>query len=89
MMGNWGYGGYGMMGGFGLIGTILFWILLILAIVWLWRSLDLGQTLRNSGSEGQSSSERVRPRALDIAKERYARGEISKEDFEQLKQDLS
>lgn len=85
---GWGYGGYGMMGGFSWIGTILFWIFLILTIVWLWRALDLGQTLRNTGSDAKSSSE-TPPRALDIAKERYAKGEIGKEEFEQLKQDLS
>ena len=83
MMGNWGYGGYGMMGGFGWIGMILVWILLTLAIVWLWRTLDLGQTLRNSGPKGRWSGRETRT-ALDIAKERYAKGEIPKEEFEQL-----
>jgi len=29
-----------------------------------------------------------RPTALDIAKERYARGEISRDEFEQMKRDL-
>jgi uncharacterized membrane protein len=29
------------------------------------------------------------PDALEIAKRRYARGEITKEQFEQLKKDLS
>ncbi len=81
-----GYYGYGM-GAFGWIGMILFWALIILAIVWLWRTLDLGQTLRGSGSAREAQAEPKK--ALDIAKERYAKGELSKEQFEQLKQDLS
>lgn len=81
-----GYGGYGM-GAFGWGGMILVWALIILGIVWLWRVLELGQTLRGSGSEREVKAEPEN--ALGIAKERYAKGDISKEDFEQLKQDLS
>jgi len=83
MMGNWGYGGYGMMGGFGWIGMILFWILLVLAIVWLWRTLDIGANLRGSGPKVEGKN------AIDIVKERYAKGEITKDEFEQLKKDLA
>ena len=84
-MGYGDHGGFGMMG-VGWIGTILFWILLVLAVIWLWRALDLGQTLRGSRP---NSPERETRKALDIAKERYAKGEIGKEEFEQLKQDVS
>jgi putative membrane protein len=38
---------------------------------------------------GNSRPEATGKTPLEIAKERYARGEISKEEFEQLKKDLS
>lgn len=70
-----GYGGWGGMG-FGMIGMSLFWILLIVAIVALingrWRS-------------GPSEDRHPDKTSLDIVKERYARGEIDKEEFEQKK----
>ncbi|MDZ7706751.1 MAG: hypothetical protein U5J97_02435 [Trueperaceae bacterium] len=43
-----GYGHYGM-GGFGAVGTILFWVLAVLAIAWLLRALDLGRSLPAAG----------------------------------------
>jgi putative membrane protein len=79
----WGYMGDGgwWWWGFGALHMLLFWCVLIFVIVvavkWL------------SGTQGQH-----RPpdsgggRALDILKERYARGEINKEEFEQKKRDL-
>jgi putative membrane protein len=59
---------------------ILFWGAIIALVVWLVRSLA------RPSQTGPSDSP-LSP--LDIAKARYARGEISKEEFEQLKKDLS
>jgi len=78
-MGNysWDGGGWFTMG-IGMIGVSLFWILLIVAIVLLVKGLG-------SGSETGRLREK---QPLDILKERYARGEIDKEEFEQKKRDL-
>ncbi len=67
--------GWWMM--FGGLWMVVFWGGLIALIVW-------GITkLTGRGS----STPRQNP--LDVAKERYARGEISREEFEQLKKDLT
>ena len=62
---------------FGGAWMFLFWGGLIALIVW-------GIT-RLTGRNG-SRQER---KPLDVAKERYAKGEIAKEEYEQLKRDLS
>lgn len=74
----YGYGGgyHGM--GFGWIGWVLFWVLLIVAAVMLYKGMSCN---------GASSSRRNN--ALEILKERYARSEIGREEFEQKKRDLS
>ncbi len=58
----------------------LFWILLILALFW-----GLMAAVRGSGGNGASDGPRS---ALEILKERYARGEIDREEFESKKKDL-
>lgn len=75
------YGGWGagnMMGWFGGgIMMIAFWVLLVAIIVWAVREIG-GKNTRS----GSSSN------ALEILKERYAKGEIDKKEFEEKKKDL-
>ena len=66
--------GYGM--GFGGGFMLLFWILIIIVVILLVRSVA-----------GHFPAERPR-RALEILEERYARGEIEQEEFEQKRRDL-
>jgi len=79
MMGDWGGWGWGM--GFGWIFMILFWALVILGI------LALARWLFSGGSSSGSGGGPGRP-PLDILKERYARGEINREQYEQMRRDL-
>jgi putative membrane protein len=76
MMGGWG------MGWFGGIFMLLFWILVIAGLIYLIKWL-IQTTKGNSGTNQGGSSG-----ALDILKERYARGEIDKREFEEKKKDL-
>lgn len=81
-MGYYGHvGGIGF--GFGFIFMLIFWVLIIFAVFALirgfsghgcWRGLDEQKHRENN--------------ALNILKERYAKGEISKEDFDKMKKDL-
>jgi putative membrane protein len=65
----------------GSIWMLLFWGGIIWLAVWGISKVTQG------GRSGPSATVRRDP--LDIAKERYAKGEISKEEFEQIKKDLS
>lgn len=65
--------------GFGGIFMLIFWILIIIGIVALVRWLMMSQS---HGTNRQSKT------PLDILRERYAKGEISKEEFEKMKKDL-
>jgi len=63
---------------------VLFWGAIIALVVWAVQSLsqrDGGQT-----QHGGATSPARTP--LEIAKERYARGEIGRDEFEQMKRDL-
>ncbi len=75
MMGNWG------MGWFGGIFMMIFWVLILVGlgffIKWLVQSTNRGQAGGNNDN-----------RALEILKERYARGEIDNAEFEAKRKDL-
>jgi putative membrane protein len=71
--------------GFGFLFMILFWVLVILGIVALIRWL-----MRESQADRDQNG-RAPPRdktPLEIVQERYARGEIDREEYEQKKRDL-
>lgn len=58
----------------------IFWVALIALIIW----LLINQSNRNK----QNFIPPQQESALDILKKRYARGEITKEEFEQMKEDI-
>jgi putative membrane protein len=74
MMGGYGYG---MMGYGGMFIGLLFWIVIIVVAYLLIKRLM-----------EQNKSNVVGKSALDIAKERYAKGEITKEELEEIKKNL-
>ena len=67
----------GMFGGmwFGWI----FWIVIIIAIVWV-----VTQVI----NKNQQTNSNIKESPLDILKKRYAKGEITKEQYEEMKKDL-
>ncbi len=78
-MGSWGAFGW-LWGIMGFLFMSSFMVGIILLIIYGIRALS--RSGAGSGSGRESS-------ALDIARNRYARGEISSEEFERLKRDLS
>ncbi len=77
MMGGYGYG-YGSWGIF----MGLFWILIIAGVVsllvWFFRQGHPSETTPTPGGD----------RALETLRQRYASGEITKEQFDQMRRDL-
>jgi putative membrane protein len=78
MMGGWGYGGYG----FGVL-HMVFWVVILIAvvvgIVWLVRSMT---------SAGARTLPARRSAGLDVLEERYARGEVNRDEYLQKKRDI-
>ena len=72
------YYNYPMMGWFGGFSMILFWLVIIIA------AIALISFLAKPTKENLTKQT-----ALDILKERYAKGEINKQEFVEKKRDLS
>lgn len=66
---------------------VLFWGVIVALVVWLVQSA----TRREAGAPPPASGTRTGaapPDPLDIAKERFARGEITREQFEEIRRTL-
>ena len=72
LIGSFGMGGYGMMG-FGFIFMLLFWGVIIWLIIY----------LINTAQSNKRDED-----ALTTLKKRYAKGEINKKQFEEMKKEL-
>ncbi len=59
----------------------IFWVMVIVLIIW---------AVTNGSKRNQYTRQDFPPHesAIDILKKRYARGEITKEQFEQMKKDI-
>ncbi len=71
------------MGIFPFVLMFLFWIAVIVAILFLIRWLVVSARHPRDRKAGETDS------ALEVLKIRYAKGEITKEEFEQKKRDLA
>ena len=79
-----GMGDHMWNGGWGMLFGPLIWILVIAGIVFLITYFVRGQ----SGQRTEWPRRLARTGPLDIAKERYARGEIDKKEFEEIERTL-
>ena len=68
----WGYGG-----GLGVLWMLLFWVGVVVLIVWGVRQVGGNSTSNDAGN-----------RALQILDERFARGEIDADEFQQRRSEL-
>jgi putative membrane protein len=75
MMSSWG------IGWFGGVFMIVFWIFIIGGLIF------MVKWLMKTGENGREDGE-IESRAIEILKERYAKGEIDKSRFETMRQDL-
>ena len=78
MMGNWNWGG----NPWGWLLMLVFWVLVIggVAAIVIWAISRTHPTDSGAGN---------RQDAMEILKQRYARGEIDREQFEQIRRDLT
>lgn len=69
--------------GFGFLFMILVWGVIIIGAIWVGKNL-----LNSNGNLGDIFSSGREKSAFEILKDRYARGEITREEFENMKEDI-
>ncbi|MEJ2038203.1 MAG: SHOCT domain-containing protein [Desulfosarcinaceae bacterium] len=79
--GGWRSGHFGMMGGGSGVVMIIFWLIVLFAVIAVIWGVAGGSSRTPFNSHGKDD-------ALEILKRRYARGEIDKEEYESKRRDL-
>jgi putative membrane protein len=81
-----GFGGFGMM-----LWVVIFWVLVVGVALWLLSRLFPGTGGHSSTERSPASNTAINGsgRGLDILKERYARGEITGEQYAEIRAELS
>ena len=75
-------------GGLGAIYMLVFWVIIIVLAIWLLSRLfpkakdDVSHRAQIYGGDSLES-------ALEILRQRYARGEISKDEYEEMRRDIA
>jgi len=80
MMGYW----YGVLGWIGMLINLVISVVLIIGVIFL--VIWIVKRLSNNNSEREFNNTTLA--AVDITKERYAKGEITREEFQKLLVDL-
>ena len=86
-----GPGGHGAPGGFllGGLGSILWTVVIVLAVLWVTRNWDkIKDYVSSKAASFKSSNASVAQVPLKILQTRYAKGEITREEYETIRRDL-
>jgi putative membrane protein len=84
MMGGWGFGGLGLIGGIlNLVITLGVIVGIVLLVIWLIRRVGGEGGALTAGRRASPSS------AREILQTRYVRGELTREQYQQMLSDLS
>lgn len=75
-------------GGFSMFFMFIFWIVIAGLVVWALLQFLTGAPER-AASNGRTITGSRQSSALDVLKQRYARGEISKDEFDDMRHELS
>lgn len=82
MMGNYGFGGMGWFG-MGLIAVITIAVIIGLVLLVIWAVRRMSGTPNQPGSQNMAGQS-----AKEIAQMRFAKGEISRDEYQQILSDL-
>lgn len=76
--------GMGMMGGGGF--SLIFWVIIIFGVIYYLNNRNQSGSASDYSNSNRSHNQENR--AVEIAKERYAKGEITKEELDDILKDL-